>query len=82
MSAIQESALYDELVDVLAENVDANRMLAFRLSDEKQTRLDALLEKNRQDSLTKEETVELDTFEHFEHVVRLLKARIVLKQGE
>jgi len=79
MSPIQESALYDELVDVLAESVDSERLLSFRLSDEKQTRLEELLEKNRHGTLTPQENSELDAFEHFEHLIRLLKARLVQK---
>jgi hypothetical protein len=54
---------------------------AFRLSSSQQERLDILLEKNRESTLTAEETVELDTFERFEHLVRLLKARVLQKQG-
>ena len=79
MSPIQESALYDELLDVLAQSVDSERVLSFRVSDEKQTRLEELLEKNRQGALTPQENSELDAFEHFEHLIRLLKARLVCR---
>lgn len=79
--ATTEHALYDELVDLLAANADRERLLSFRLSSAKQNRLDGLLEKNRDGTLTKEETAELDAFEHFEHLVRLLKARVVGQQG-
>jgi hypothetical protein len=74
-------ALYDDLLDVLAESADAQRVLAFRLSDEKQARLDELLEKNRAGTLTDEESSELDAYERFEHLVRLLKGRVLQKQG-
>ncbi len=81
MSSTQESAVYDELVDLLADSADAVRLSSFRMSKEKQSRLDALLEKNRQCVLTEDESSELDAFEHFEHLVRLLKARTLKKQG-
>ena len=81
MSSTRESAVYDELVDVLADSADAVRLSSFRISKEKQSRLDALLEKNRQGLLAEDESAELDAFEHFEHVVRLLKARTLKKQG-
>ena len=81
MSSTQESAVYDELVDLLADSADAVRLSSFRMSKEKQSRLDALLEKNRQGVLTEDESAELDAFEHFEHLVRLLKARTLKKQG-
>jgi len=81
MSSTRESAVYDELVDLLADSADAARLSSFRMSQEKQFRLDALLEKNRQGKLTEAESVELHTFEHFEHLVRLLKARMLKKHG-
>jgi hypothetical protein len=81
MSAIDHPAVYDDLLDLLAESADAQRVLAFRLSDEKQARLDELLEKNREGTLTDKESAELDAYERFEHVVRLLKARVLQKRG-
>jgi len=81
MSSTQESAVYDELVDLLADSADAVRLSSFRMSKEKQSRLDALLEKNRLATLSDDESAELDAFEHFEHLVRLLKARMLKKQG-
>jgi hypothetical protein len=65
------------LLDLLAESADVNRVLAFRLSGEKQARLDDLLEKNREGTLTNAESSELDAYEQFEHLVRLLKARLL-----
>jgi hypothetical protein len=40
-----------------------------------------LLEKNREGTLTNDEAAELDAYERFEHIVRLLKARVLQKQG-
>jgi hypothetical protein len=82
MSTTRQPALYEELVDLLAESADADRVLSFRLSPAKQERLDSLLEKNRRGALTEAESSELDAFEHFEHLVRLLKARLLKKQGQ
>jgi hypothetical protein len=81
MSTIDHPAVYDDLLDLLAESADAKRVLAFRLSDEKQAWLDELLEKNREGMLTDDEAAELDVYERFEHLVRLLKARMLQKQG-
>jgi hypothetical protein len=80
MSAIDYPAVYDDLLDLLAESADAKRVLTFRLSQEKQARLDELLDKNRDGTLTTEEASELDAYEQFEHLVRLLKARLLHKQ--
>ena len=81
MAPIDDTAVYDDLLDLLAASADAERVLAFRLSATKQERLDALLEKNRVGTLTAQETAELDAYERFEHVMRLLKARVLQKLG-
>jgi hypothetical protein len=81
MSAIDHPAVYDDLLDLLAESADAQRVLAFRLSDAKQARLDELLERNREGTLTGDESPELDAYERFEHIMRLLKARVLQKQA-
>ena len=81
MSLLDHAAVYDDLLDVLAEGANAERLLAFRLSEPLQVRLDSLLEKNREGALTDEEGAELDAYERFEHLVRLLKARVLQKQG-
>jgi hypothetical protein len=81
MSAIDHPAIYEDLLDLLAESADAQRVLAFHLSDQKQARLDELLERNREGTLTVEESTELDVYERFEHLVRLLKARVLQKRS-
>ena len=81
MAALDHPAVYEELIDLLAESADPQRVLAFRLSEEKQSWLNSLLEKNRESTLTAAESAELDAYEHFEHLVRLLKARLLQKRG-
>ncbi|MCH8047355.1 MAG: hypothetical protein IID44_26950 [Planctomycetes bacterium] len=79
MSTIDDLPVYDDLLDLLAQSADPERLRAFRLSDEKQTRLDGLLEKNREGTLSADESSELDNYERFEHLVRMLKARSLQK---
>lgn len=74
-----DSTVYTELLDLLAESADPHRIAAFRLSAERQERLDELLERNRTGAISGAESAELDAFEHFEHVVRMLKARAMQK---
>lgn len=81
MATMDDPAVYDDLLDLLADSADAERVLAFRLSATKQMRLNALLDKNRDGALTAEEAAELDAYERFEHLVRLLKARVLQKLG-
>jgi hypothetical protein len=80
MSTVDHPPIYDDLVELLAKNAEPEELLAFQLSGEKQRRLDDLLDKNREGSLTASESAELDAYEQFEHVVRLLKARVRRKQ--
>ena len=80
MSLMTDPPVYDELVDVLAEDANPERLLGFRLSPDKQQRLDDLLAKNREGTLAPDEVAELDAFAQFEHVVRLLKARLLQAQ--
>lgn len=82
MSSINKSSLYEDLVDVLAEGVDRSRLASFHISKSKQNRLDELLLKNREGTLSPHEEVELATFEQLEHVVRLLKARILQRDSQ
>lgn len=72
-------AVYEDLLDLFVKSAEAERLLAFRPSDAKQEGLDALLEKNREGTLTVAETVELATYERFEPGVRFLKARVLQK---
>ena len=76
---MNENAVFDVLVDFLVEGRDASRVLAFRLPDTKQQRLDLLLQQNREGTLTPEQKNELQTFEHLEHIVRLMKARVAAR---
>lgn len=80
MSTAGSTPVYEELLELLAESADVNRLLAFGLSPDKQMRLDELLERSRQGTLSDEEAAELDEFERVEHLVRLLKARLLRKQ--
>ena len=76
MSSTQPKTVFDDLLELLAEGADAERLMNFRLPADTQQRLDDLLEKNREGTLGKSEQAELDSFCQLEHVVRLLKAKL------
>lgn len=76
MSTVDFPPVYDDLVNLLAKNANPDEVLSFQLSSDKQRRLDDLLSKNRDGTLSPQESAELDAFEQFEHMVRLLKARV------
>jgi len=76
MVASEIPPLYDGLLDLFAECADPERLLAYRLPPNQQARLDVLLVKNREGTLTVEERDELGEFERIEHLGRMLKARL------
>ena len=82
MSTVDYPPVYDDLIELLAKSAKAEEVLSFQLSNDKQRRLDDLLSKNREGTLAPHESAELDAFEQFEHVVRLLKARVREKQQQ
>ena len=81
MAIVEGHLVYDELLDVLAKHAPANELLSFQLSPARQQHLDELLAKNDDGQLTVDESAGLDTFEQFEHLVRLLKARVRGRQS-
>ena len=80
MGTIEQGTVYNTLVDLLVQGGNRQEILKFHLDSEAQSRLDQLLEKNRSGAISPEEISELETFEQFEHVVRLLKARVLQSQ--
>lgn len=77
MSTADQNLAFDGLLETLARSVDRDAILGFRVPPDSQARLDDLLERKRSDKLTADEVAELDTFRQLEHVVRLLKARLL-----
>jgi hypothetical protein len=73
--------LYDEFLDLLATAPTPEQILAFAPSASLQGRVDALLNRNRTVGLTEQEAHELDEYERLEHLVRLLKARVIQKRS-
>ncbi len=80
MAISDQPTIYDELLDLFAGTAHADRLQNFRLSADKQSRLDLLLEKNRDGRLASSDRAELDEFERLEHLGRMLKARLRQKK--
>lgn len=66
---------YEEIVEFIAEAVDAKKLSRFRPSKAAEARVALLVEKNREGRLRPAEREELDQFLRLEHVMRLAKAR-------
>jgi hypothetical protein len=70
-----ETPAFREMIDFLAGGPTLEQIAAFKVSPPVQERLEELLDKNREDRLTDEESAELDIYEEVNHVMLLLKAR-------
>jgi len=68
-----------EALEVLASLPTPEEILALRPSVVLQARISALLEKNRYEDLTPSETHEWEQYQYLEHLVRVAKAKALLK---
>ena len=68
-------AVYQEVLDFLIKSPIPQDIVSFKVSQNAHTRLQNLLEKNREATLTPMEIAELDVYEQLEHLMMLLKAR-------
>ena len=68
------SNAFDEIIDFLAGH-NPERIINFHPSKSNQERVELLLEKKRENSLTSEEASELEYFLMLEHIIRMAKAR-------
>lgn len=68
--------VFTEMVDFLSSHPATEQILAFQISPRAQARLDALLEKNREDGLTESESAELDWYEYVHDILTRLKAQL------
>jgi hypothetical protein len=75
---LEQVSVYEELALFLA-NLSPSKVLAFKASEEAQIRVSELLEKNKSIGLSEEEKEEMGHFMTFEHIVRLAKAKALLK---
>jgi len=66
---------YDEIVDFIASGTTPQSVVDFRPSEETRARVADLIRQQKVDSLSPDETAELNHYLHVEHVMRLAKAR-------
>jgi hypothetical protein len=66
---------FREMIDFLAGTPTLEQILGFKVSPSTLERLEDLLDKNREGSLTDDESAELDVCEEVQRVMLLLKAR-------
>ncbi|MCX7418393.1 MAG: hypothetical protein NT013_02505 [Planctomycetia bacterium] len=77
MSAVLDRVIYlDEIADLLAPRPSRDEVLAFRPSEEVETRFAELIAKQRAEGLSDDEQEEFEQFQQTEMLLRLLKARL------
>ena len=69
------SPIYQEIIDLLTVGPTAEQILAFKISDSAQQRLEELLDKNREEEMTAEESAELKTYARLSEYLTKMKAR-------
>ena len=74
MAVVRLSA-YDEVLEFLTSTPTPEQIISFRPSETTESRISALLEANRNGTLSTEDRDELDEFEQIEHLMRRLKIR-------
>lgn len=79
MSTVPAETLFDEVTDLLVSQPTPEEIIAYKPSQALDQRLHLLLDKNRQDSLSAEERIELDRFLQINHLLIMLKAKARLK---
>jgi hypothetical protein len=73
--AAELPATYLELLDFLVSRPTAQQILEFKVSEQSQSRLQTLLQRNREAVLSSTETAELDLYEQLDNMMNLLKVR-------
>ena len=72
---LNSSSLYQEILDLLISQPTSEQIIGFKVSEASQSRLQTLLQKNRETALTPAETAELDLYEQLDALMALLKVR-------
>ena len=80
--AIAQLKAYDEFVEFITTSPTLQQMSEFRLSEESEAHISALLDANRNRKLTSEEEAELDEYLRLEHIMRKAKIRAFEKLSQ
>jgi hypothetical protein len=74
-SANDTSGTYQEILDFLIDRPTSAQIINFKVSAASQSRLQTLLQKNRETALTATETAEIDLYQHLDTLIGFLKIR-------
>ncbi len=73
--SLPTNATYQEILDFLVSRPTAEQIVDFKVSEDSHSRLQLLLQKNKEIALTATETAELDLYEQLNNIIGLLKIR-------
>jgi hypothetical protein len=76
VALIQPTLIVTEFIDFLAELSSSAEILSYKPSEKLQARLNYLLNKKLQETLTEDESLELQEFLRVTHFVGMLKVRV------
>ena len=74
-SANDTSSTYQEILDFLIDRPTSAQIINFKVSAASQSRLQTLLQKNREIALTAAETAEIDLYQQLDTLIGFLKVR-------
>jgi hypothetical protein len=74
-STLSGPPLYQEIMDFLTSSPTPEQLVAFKISEATQERLEDVLYKHREEALTPDELAELETYRQLNHLIIRLKAR-------
>ncbi|HEY3453157.1 MAG TPA: hypothetical protein VGK64_01050 [Bryobacteraceae bacterium] len=66
---------YFEIIDFIFENRNLEQIIEFHPSDATQRRVEELIAKEREGTITEQEHLELEDYMQFDHIMTLMKAR-------
>jgi hypothetical protein len=69
------SGTYQEILDFLIDQPTSAQIINFKVSEASQSRLQTLLQKNREADLTAAETAEINLYEQLDTLISFLKIR-------
>jgi len=79
---LSNSALAAEVVEFLSSNPTPEEVLAYQLSEPTQNHLRELLDLNEDGLLTQAHEEELDEFERLDHIIIMLKSRMLQSKAD
>lgn len=79
MSIDVQQSIFSEVAEFLVSQPSLEALAEYRVSDDIQQYIDDLLEKNREDSLTPDERLELEKILAISHVMTLVKTKAHLR---